>query len=70
MSHSPKIVIYDLLFHWFPTFPPLTHGPKITRIRKIYTSTCKSSISEGNLSSSWRNNLGNILLDTIDESTV
>ena len=30
-----KIISRDLLFHLFPTFSPLPHGPKITRLKYI-----------------------------------
>ena len=57
-------------FHLFPNFSPLLHGPENTRLNKIYISTRKSSLSEGNFIPSWRNNIGNILLYTMYDSWV
>ena len=48
----------------------IPHGPKITRLNKIYTSRRKSPLSEVNLSPSWRNNLGHILLESMIDSPV
>ena len=59
------MVSYDLLLHLFPTFAPLTHGLKITRLDKMNISTRKYSLSEVNFIPMWRNNLGNILLVTM-----
>ena len=59
---SHKMVSYDLLLHLFPTFSPLTHGPKITRLDKIHISTRKSSLSEVNTSPMWINTIGYIPL--------
>ena len=63
-----KMVTNDILFHLFPTFAPPPHGLKITRLRKIYISTCKSSLSEVNFIPIWRNTLGHILLDKMSDS--
>ena len=60
----------DLLFNLFPTFDPLLHGPKITRLNKVHISTRNSSIIEVNFSTRWINTLGHILLETMVISTV
>ena len=65
-----KTVIDYLLFHFFTTFDPLPHGPKSTRVSKIYISKSKSSLSEVNFSSFFRNNRGHIILYTMAESPV
>ena len=67
---AQKIVSDYLLFHLFPTFSPIPHGLKTTRLRKIYILTRNSSLSEENFSPSWRNTLGSLLLDTISGSPV
>ena len=64
------MVTYHLLFHLFTTFSPITHGPKITSISKIYLSTWKSSLSKVNFSPRWINTIGRILLYTVDDSPV
>ena len=65
---AQKIFSGYLLFHLFTTFSPFPHGPKSTRLKKIHIST--RNLSEGNLFPRWRNTLVNILLDTMDDSTV
>ena len=65
-----KMVTYDLLFHLFTTFDPLPHGTESTSLNTIYISTWKSSLTEVSFSPRWRNTLGNIQLNTMDESTV
>ena len=70
MRHIMKMVSYDLLLHLFPTFDPITHGPKLTRLNKIHISTNKSSLLEVNFSPMWRNTLGHLLLDTMYYSPV
>ena len=42
----------------------------MTRINKIHISTRKSSLSQRNFSPRWRNNLGHILLHTMDKCKV
>ena len=64
------MVTDDILFHLFPTFDPLTQGPKSTRLKKIQISTWKHSQPEGNFSPIWRSSLGHLLLDTVDDSIV
>ena len=64
------MVSYDLLIHLFPTFDPLTHGPKIIRLNKIHILTRKSSLSEVNLSPMCRNTLGDILMYTMADYPV
>ena len=66
---AQKMVIDDLLFNLFLTFSTLAHGPKNTRLKKIYITTRKSYLSEGNFIPSWRNIIGHLLLDTMDDST-
>ena len=58
-----KLLIYDLLFHLFPTIAPLLHGPKINRLNKIKIPARNYTLSEGSSSTSWRNVLGNFLLN-------
>ena len=53
-----------------PTISTIIHGPKITRLNKIHISISKYPLSEVNLNSTRRNNIGHILLDYIAESTV
>ena len=65
-----KMVKYDLLFHLFPNFYPLSYGPKITRLNKIYISTRKSSLSEVKCIPIWINTIGRILLDIMAYSPV
>ena len=67
---SQKMVTDHLLFYLCPTFVPLPYGLKITRLRKLYMSTWKSYPSEWKFSPIWRNNIGNILLDTVADSLV
>ena len=64
---AQKMVSDGLLFHFFPDFSPLPHGPKSTRLNKIHISTRESSLSEGDFSPIWRNNLVHILLETMVE---
>ena len=64
------MVIYDILFHLFPTFSPLPHPPKITRLKNIYISTRNYYLSEKNFSLIWRNTLGHLLLYTMADYTV
>ena len=59
-----------LLFHLFPTFYPLPHGPKRTRLNKIHISTGKYSLLEENFSPRRRNNIGHILLYIMDDYPV
>ena len=65
-----KMVSDYLLFLFFTIFLPLPHGPKITRLNKIYISTSKSHLSEINVSPIWRITLGHLLLKTLAESPV
>ena len=58
-------ILYILIFF---TISPLLNGLKRTRLNKIQISTSKSSLSEVNFSSSWRNTLVHILLEYIAES--
>ena len=67
---SQEMVIGDILFHLFPNFSSLIYGPKSTRLGKIYISTCKSLLSEVNVSWIWKSNLVNILLDNMADSPV
>ena len=67
---SQKMVTEDLLFHFFPRFSPLPHRLKSTKLIKIYISTRNYSLSKVNLSIKWRNTLGKILLEIMDESPV
>ena len=67
---SQKMVTDNLLFYSFPTFDHRPHGPKSTRHKKTYISTWESYLSEGNFSPIWRNNIGHILLKTMDDSPV
>ena len=67
---SQKMVSDYLLFHLFPTYAPLLHGPKSARLNRIKFSTRKYSLSERYFSPSWRNTLGRILLGTMDDSPV
>ena len=59
-----------LLFHLFPNFAPLTHRPKSIKLNNIKISTRKSSLSEVDFSQICINTLGNILLETMADSTV
>ena len=65
-----KMVTGDLLFHLFTTIYPIIHDLKSTRLGKIYISTWKYYLSEGNFSPIWRNDLGNNILDSIADPTV
>ena len=67
---AQQMVSYDLIFHLFPTFSPLLHGPKIARLNKIEISTRKYSLSEGNSIPRSKHFLVQILLDTMNESPV
>ena len=60
-----KMVSDDILFHLSPKFSPLPHGPKITKLRKIYILTRNYSLLEINYSPIWRNTLVHILLDNM-----
>ena len=60
----------DLLFYLFPTFTPLPHSPKSTRLNKIHISTRKSHLSERHLIPRWRNTLGRLLMETMYGSPV
>ena len=62
---SQKMVKDDLLFHFFTPFSPLPHGQNITKLKNIYISTWRYSLSEGNSSPIWRNNIAYVLLDTM-----
>ena len=55
-------MIYYLIF---PTISLIPHGPKITRLNKIYNSTIKASLSEVNLSRIWINTIGHIYYWTL-----
>ena len=67
---TQKIFTDDLLFHFFPSFAPPPHGPKIIRLNKTHISTSKSSLSEANFSSICRNTLEDILLYNRADSSV
>ena len=69
-KYGGKVVLDDLLFCLFPTFSPLLHVLKSTSLNKIHISTSKSSVSEGNFSPRWINNIVNLLLDTLSDSPV
>ena len=58
-------MIYHIIC--FPLFSS-SYGPKITRPNKIYISTKKSSLSEGNLSPIWKNTLVHLVLDVMADS--
>ena len=70
MTHTPKMVTYDILFNLLPNFDTLMDGPKMTRLNKIYILTRKYFLTEVNLKLIWINNLGNILLENMDDSQV
>ena len=70
MSHIPENGHIWSITSFPPTFVTLTHGLKSTRLIKIYISTRKYSLSEGNFSPSWRNTIGHLLLDTMADSLV
>ena len=70
MRYIPKHGHILSIFLFLPTFYPLHHGPKSTRLNKIHISTSKSYLSEGNFSPSCRNTLGHILLENMDDSPV
>ena len=61
---------YDLLFHLFFTVDPIPHGPQSTRLNKIHIPRNIIFLSEGNFSPIWRNNLGNILLESMVDHPV
>ena len=59
-----------IYYFFFPTFSPLPHGPKSTRLDKIYISTKKFSLSEAIIIRAWINTFGNLLLETMADSPV
>ena len=64
-----KSVSDDLLFHLSPIFLLSRMAPKLPGLKKYTFQKGKYYLLEGNFSPSWRNTLGHILLDTMDESS-
>ena len=58
------------IISFFPLFILFHMAQKGPGLKYIYILTSKYSLSEGNFITIWRNTLGHILLDTMDDSQV
>ena len=64
---------WSQIIYYFICFPLLIlfhMARKVPGLTKINISISTYSLSEGNLSPSWRNTLGHIMLETMDDSLV